>query len=196
MLCFLCCLCCSSAFLSLSCYTPWSPQVLPYPALTIQHLTLAVLCHSNEILIQRSHTEVHQAGPCSHRQLPRWSYHLLNSILLQLPMSHLRIWGEFLDMTFLGKACKEKHASALWCLGILVNPLLGSMEAESSWMLPTSGTAHKSGQRCFCVTFPAELSQRWWNKEGPCSYPSCARSHQEDSRTVYFSCRENWLYHK
>lgn len=89
--------------------------------------------------MQRSHTEVHKVGPCSHRQLSRGFYHLLNRILQQLPMSHLRIWTEFLATTFLGKACQ--------CLVVsqsLVIPLLGSMEAESSWILPTSGTAHKS----------------------------------------------------
>lgn len=38
-----------------------------------------------------------------------------------------------------GKACQ--------CLVVsksLVSPLLGSVEAENSWILPTSGTAHKS----------------------------------------------------
>ena len=100
-----------------------------------------MLHRSGEPLIQQSPSEVCKVSLCSHRQLSRSSHHLLNSLLQQLPMSQLGIWGQFLAVTLLGKACK--------CLVVsrsFVRPLLGSTEAEGSWMLPTSDTAHESAQ--------------------------------------------------
>lgn len=107
--------------------------------------------------------------------------------------------GRILNHDLLKKSMQGKACQCLVVSLILVNSLLGSMEAERSWILPTCGTAHKSA----------------WHKDVSVShflqcYLRCDRIRKDpvlvqavqghirnkDSRTVYFSCRENWLYHK
>lgn len=166
--------------------------------------TLAELRHSNELLIQRCHTEVHKVPA-----LTGWS--LLSQAAFQVILSPIKECfaaaanitpqglGRILGHDLLKKSMQGKACQCLVVSLILVNSLLGSMEAERSWILPTSGTAHKSAWHKDVSV--SHFLQCYLRCDGIGKDPVLVQAVQghirnEDSRTVYVNCRENWLYNK
>lgn len=87
---------------------PW------HPFIAIQHLIRAVVLHSNELPSVRAV-----------QRWSWWSYHLWNSLVQELPVSHLAIWGQLLAEDLFRRVCKYLVKSPSF-----ISPLLGSTKAE------------------------------------------------------------------